>query len=110
MTADIEEELKRSFSDIHASTPVGDILSRGRQLRRRNRTPAYAAAGAVAAIAGSLVLTSLPEGGRAAFAGWRAEPTLLQGAEASHLESVCRQLNGPDNLGSPYLHDSVPAR
>src|SRR3954447_13811903 len=110
MTADIEQELKRAFSDIHATKPVTDILSRGSQLRRRSRILVYATGVAAAAVAGSLVLAALPEGGRAAFAGWRAEPTLLHGTDASRLEKVCRQAHGPDNLGSPYLHDSVPAR
>jgi hypothetical protein len=110
MTADIEQALRHSFSQVHATKPVADVVSRGRQLRRRSRTPAYAASVAVAAVAGSLVLTALPDGGRAAFAGWRAEPTLLHGTEAARLETLCRQLHGPDNLGSLYLHDSVPAR
>ena len=111
MTQPVEAQLRTALADLHLTTPLDDILWRGRQIRRQRRLPAYALL-LTALIATAVVTADLGRGsGQTAFAGWRSKPALLHGAKAATAERLCRQAVGtPDNLGSPYLHADVPAR
>ena len=110
MTDAVEEVLQRAFDAVQMSTPLSDVITRGRALQRRRRL----ARGGIIAAAAVVVVLVIPlvlAGGRTprAFAGWRAAPTPLTGAEASAAADTCRRVVGsPDNLGSPYLPASVP--
>ena len=52
--------VRESFTDVHMTTPVEQIASRGRAVRARRRIPALAGALAVAAGAALAVTSLLP--------------------------------------------------
>ena len=54
--------VRESVTDVHSTTPIAQIISRGRAVRARRRTPALAGAGAVVAGTALAVTTLVPSG------------------------------------------------
>jgi hypothetical protein len=102
--------VSESFTGVHTTTPVEQIVSRGRAVRARRRIPALAGALAVVA-AGALATTSLlPSTHQASpqptaqLAAW----TVTRQADGS-IRVTIRELRNPAGLQSKLRADGVPA-
>jgi len=102
--------VRESFTDVHMTTPVEQIVSRGRAVRARRRIPALA--GGVAAVAGAaLAVASLLPGTHQAshqptarLAAW----TVTRQADGT-IRVTIRELINPAGLQSKLRADGVPA-
>lgn len=102
--------VRESFTGIHTTTPVEQIVSRGRAVRARRRIPALA--GALAVVAGAaLAVTSLLPGPHQAspqptaqLAAW----TVTRQADGA-IRVTIRELINPAGLQSKLRADGVPA-
>jgi hypothetical protein len=102
--------VRDSFTGVHATTPVDQIVSRGRAVRARRRIPALAGALTVAAVA-ALAVTSLGSGTgqtshqpTAQLAAW----TVTKQADGN-IRVTIRELRNPAGLESKLRADGVPA-
>jgi hypothetical protein len=110
-----DEELmtavRESFTDVHSSTPVEQIVSRSRAVRARRRIPGAAGALAVVAAA-ALAVTALVPGGShqgssqpgVQLAAW----TVAKLANGS-ISVTIRELRDPAGLQATLRADGVPA-
>jgi hypothetical protein len=105
--------VRESFTDLHAATPVAQILRRGRAVRARRRIPVLA--GALAAVAGAaLAMTTLLPGGHQPapqpgtlpdqLAAW----TVTRQADGT-IRVTIRELRDPAELQRELRADGVPA-
>jgi hypothetical protein len=109
--------VRESVTDVHSATPIAQIISRGRAVRARRRTPALAGAGAVLAGTALAVTTLVPSGhpgvegsrhpgnplANARLAAW----TVAKQANGD-IDITIRQLKNPAGLQSTLRADGVP--
>jgi hypothetical protein len=101
--------VRESVTQVHATTPVEHILSRGRAVRARRRIPGLAAALAAAAGA-AIALTALPashpasHAPRVQLAAWTV---VKQPGGVIHV--TIRELRDPAGLQAALRADGVPA-
>jgi hypothetical protein len=103
--------VRKHRTNIQMTTPVEEILSRGRTMRARRRIPGMAGAVAVAA-AGALAVTGLLPGGQQAShqssiqltAAW----TVTRQADGTIFVTI-RELRDPAGLQARLRADGVPA-
>jgi hypothetical protein len=103
--------VRESFTGVHTTTPVEQIVSRGRTVRARRRIPALAGAVAVVAGAALAVSTLLPGSHQASpqpppaqLAAW----TVIKQADGT-VRVTIRELRNPAGLQSKLREDGVPA-
>jgi hypothetical protein len=112
---DLITVVRESFTDLHATTPVEQILRRGRAVRTRRRIPVLTGALAVVAGAAALALTTLlpgvhqpiPRPGTlpsAQLAAW----TVTRQADGT-IRVTIRELRDPAELQRQLRADGVPA-
>ena len=111
--------VRESVTDVHSATPIAQIISRGRAVRARRRTPALAGAGAVLAGTALAVATLVPSGhsgvegsrhpgnplANARLAAW----TVAKQASGD-IDVTIRQLRNPAGLQSALRADGLPVR
>ena len=103
--------VRESVTDVHSATTIAQIISRGRAVRARRRTPALAGAGAVLAGTALAVTTLVPSGhpgnplANARLAAW----TVAKQANGD-IDVTINQLRNPVGLQSTLRADGVPAR
>ena len=103
--------VRESVTDVHSATPIAQIISRGRAVRARRRTPALAGAGAVVAGTALAVTTLVPSGHpgnplvNARLAAW----TVAKQANGD-IDVTINQLKNPVGLQSTLRADGVPVR
>ena len=100
-----------SFTGVHTTTPMEQIVSRGRTARARRRIPALAGALAVAAAAALAVSPLLPGTHQAASpqpAAQLAAWTVTKQADGT-IRVTIRELRNPAGLQSKLRADGVPA-
>jgi hypothetical protein len=100
-----------SFTGVHTTTPVEQIVSRGRTARARRRIPGLAGALAVAAAAALAVSSLLPGTHQAASpqpAAQLAAWTVTKQADGT-IRVTIRELRNPAGLQSELRADGVPA-
>jgi len=100
-----------SFTGVHTTTPVEEIVSRGRTARARRRIPALAGALAVAAATALAVSSLLPGTHQAASpqpAAQLAAWTVTKQA-GGIIRVTIRELRNPAGLQSKLRADGVPA-
>jgi hypothetical protein len=100
-----------SFTGVHTTTPVEQIVSRGRTARARRRIPALAGALAVAAAVALAVSPLLPGTHQAASpqpAAQLAAWTVTKQADGT-IRVTIRELRNPAGLQSKLRADGVPA-
>ncbi len=101
--------VRESVTDVHSTTPIAQIISRGRAVRARRRTPALAGAGAVVAGTALAVTTLVPSGHsgnplvNARLAAW----TVAKQANGD-IDVTINQLKNPVGLQSTLRADGVP--
>ncbi len=106
---DLITAVRESVADVHAATPVAQIISRGRAVRARRRLPAMAAAISIAAGTALGVATLLPSGhpesrpGSARLADW----TVAKLANGD-IDVSINQLHNPAGLQSALRADGLP--
>jgi hypothetical protein len=59
---ELRTEVRKSVADIHSTTPVAEIVSRGRGVRARRRIPGVAAGVLTVAAGAALAVTLVPSG------------------------------------------------
>jgi hypothetical protein len=101
--------LREQRGKVPMTTPVAQIISRGRAMRARRRIPRVAAALGVAAAAALAVSVALPAGHpasepRAQLAAW----TVARQAGGS-IEVTIRELRDPAGLQRTLRADGIPA-
>jgi hypothetical protein len=106
--------VRESFTELHAATPVEQILRRGHAVRARRRIPVLAGALVVVAGAALAVTTLLPGGRRPApqpstlpsaqLAAW----TVTRQADGT-IRVTIRELRDPAELQRQLRADGVPA-
>jgi hypothetical protein len=102
--------VRESFTGVHTTTPVEQIVSRGRAMRARRRIPALAGAVAVVAGAALAVSTLLPGSHQpspqptAQLAAW----TVTKQAGGT-IRVTIHELRNPAGLQSKLRADGVPA-
>jgi hypothetical protein len=98
--------LRESFTDVRATTPVDQIVSRGRAVRARRRIPRVAGAAGVAgaAVLGVAALLSPGHQAGARLAAW----TVVRHADGSIYVTI-NQLLDPAGLQRTLRADGVPA-
>ena len=101
--------VRESFTDVHSSTPVQQIVSRSRAVRARQRLPGMA--GALAVVAGAAIaITTLLPGHQpshpvtARLAAW----TVTKQADGN-ISVTIRELSDPAGLQRRLRTDGVPA-
>jgi hypothetical protein len=103
--------MRESFTVVHTTTPIEQIVSRGRAVRTRRRIPAVA--GGLVVVAGAAIAaTSLNPGTRqpgnrpipAQLAAW----TVTKQADGA-IRVTIRELRDPAGLQSKLRADGVPA-
>ncbi len=111
--------VRESVTDVHSTTPIAQIISRGRAVRARRRTPALAGAGAV--LAGTaLAVTTLVPSGHPGVEGSRhpgkplvnvrlAAWTVAKQANGD-IHVTINQLQNPAGLQSTLRADGLPVR
>jgi hypothetical protein len=103
--------VRESFTGVRSATPVERIISRGRAVRARRRTPALAGAGAVVAGTALAVTMLVPSGhpgnplANARLAAW----TVAKQANGD-IDVTINQLRDPVGLQSTLRADGLPAR
>jgi hypothetical protein len=106
--------VRESFTGVHTTTPVEQIVSRGRAVRARRRIPALAGALAVVAAAALAVTTLLPGSHHAGhqppaqLAAW----TVVRQADGTVRVTIpvtVGELRDPAGLQSTLRADGVPA-
>jgi hypothetical protein len=111
--------VRESVADVHSATPVAEIVSRGRAVRARRRTPALAGAGAV--VAGTaLAVTTLAPSGHPGVEGSRHPGNPLANARLAawtvakqangDIDVTINQLRNPVGLQRTLRADGVPVR
>lgn len=109
--------VRESVTDVHSATPIAQIISRGRAVRARRRTPALAGAGAVLAGTALAVTTLVPSGhpgvegsrhpgnplANARLAAW----TVAKQANGD-IDITIRQLRNPAGLQRTLRADGLP--
>lgn len=111
--------VRESVTDVHSATPIAQIISRGRAVRARRRTPALAGAGAV--VAGiALAVTTLVPSGHPGVEGSRHPGNPLANARLAawtvakqangDIDVTINQLKNPVGLQSTLRADGVPVR
>ena len=109
--------VRESVADVHSATPVAQIISRGRAVRARRRTPALA--GAAAVLAGTaLAVTTLVPSGHPGVEGSRHPGSPLANARLAawtvakqangDIDIHIRQLKNPAGLQATLRADGVP--
>jgi hypothetical protein len=109
--------VRESVTDVHSATPLAQIISRGRAVRARRRTPALAGAGAL--LAGTaLAVTTLVPSGHSGVEGSRHPGNPLANARLAawtvakqangDIDVTVRQLKNPAGLQSTLRADGVP--
>jgi hypothetical protein len=98
---DLSTAVRDSVADIHAATPVGAIISRGRGVRARRQIPVAAGARTVAAGTALAVTTLVTAGHGAGFPPHPSGSTATHGTTLQHppTGSLLRGLDGPLTLG-----------
>jgi hypothetical protein len=97
--------LRESFTDVHATTPVEQIVSRSRVVRARRRIPRVAAAAGVAGAAVLGVAALLPSHAPGLqLAAW----TVVKRADGTIYVTI-NELKDPAGLQSTLRADGVPA-
>jgi hypothetical protein len=102
--------VRESVTDVHATTPVEQILSRGRAVRARRRIPGLAAGLAAAACAAVAVAALLPAGHpashrpRVQLAAWTVVTK-----PGGIIQITIRELRDPAGLQAALRADGVPA-
>jgi len=106
---DLITMVKESFTDLHATTPMQQILRRGHAVRTRRRIPVLA--GTLAVMVGAvLAVTTLLPGGHqpstlpAQLAAW----TVTRQADGT-IRVIIRELRDPAQLQRQLRADGVPA-
>jgi hypothetical protein len=111
--------VRESVTDVHSATPIAQIISRGRAVRARRRTPALAGAGAVlagSALAVSMLMPSVHPGAansrhpgsplaQARLAAW----TMHKRANGS-IDVTINELRNPVGLQAALQAAGVPVR
>jgi hypothetical protein len=111
--------VRESVADVHSATPIAQIISRGRAVRARRRTPALA--GACAVLAGTaLALTTLVPSSHPGVAGSRHPGNPLANARLAawtvakqangDIDVTINQLRNPVGLQSTLRADGMPVR
>jgi hypothetical protein len=97
--------IREPFSAVHSTTPVGQIVSRGRAIRAGRRIPGVAAALAVAAGTALAVTALLPSGHQPAAqpAAW----TVAKQADGN-IRVTIHELRDPAGLQRTLRADGVP--
>jgi hypothetical protein len=101
--------VRESVADVHSATPVSQIISRGRAMRARRRTPGVAGAVALAAgtaLAVSALLGSGHPGSHPASARLAAWTVAKQAN--GKLDVTITQLQNPAGLQSTLRADGLP--
>jgi hypothetical protein len=109
--------VRESVADVHSATPVAQIISHGRAIRARRRTPALA--GAAAVLAGTaLAVTTLLPSGHPGVQGSRHPGSPLANARLAawtvakqtngDIDVTIRQLKNPAGLQSTLRADGLP--
>jgi hypothetical protein len=97
--------LRESFTDVHATTPVEQIVSRSRVVRARRRIPRVAgAAGAAGAALAVIALLPASHQPTAQLAAW----TVVKRADGTVYVTI-NQLRDPAGLQRTLRADGVPA-
>lgn len=97
--------VRESVADVHSATPIAQIISRGRAVRAKRRTPALA--GAAAMLAGTaLAVTTLVPSGHPGVEGSRHPANSLANARLAAW-TVAKQANGDIHLTINELQNPV---
>jgi hypothetical protein len=106
---DLITVVRDAVADVHAATPVAQIISRGRAVRAQRRVPAVAAAISIAAGTALVVATLLPSGrpesspASARLADW----TVAKRANGD-IDVTINQLHNPAGLQRALRADGLP--
>jgi hypothetical protein len=99
-----------SVADVHTTTPVEQILSRGRAVRTRRRIPSLAAALAAAAGAAVAVTALLPASHPASHQpGAQLTAWTVAKQSGGYISITIRELHNPAGLQRELRVDGVPA-
>jgi hypothetical protein len=108
--SELSTAVRASVADLHAATPVTQIIRRGRAVRARRRAPVAAGALAVAAGTAVAVTALLPAGQPGSPAGVRlAAWTVARQADGDIVVTV-NQLRNPAGLQAALRADGLPVR
>jgi hypothetical protein len=109
--------VRESVTDVHSTTPIAQIIGRGRAVRARRRTPALAGAGAVLAGTALAVTTLVPSGHPGvqgsrhpgnALANTRLAAWTVAKQANGDIDVTIRQLKNPAGLQRTLRADGVP--
>jgi hypothetical protein len=115
---ELSSMVRESVADVRSSTPVDQIISRGRAVRARRRVPAAAGALAAAGAAALVVTTLTPSGHPAPTVAGKAghDPAVVRLAAWTvarqadgDIGITIRQLRHPAQLQATLRADGVPA-
>lgn len=106
---ELSTAVRESVADIHAATPVAQIISRGRAVRARRRIPGVAGALAVAAGTALAVTTLLPSGHPGGHpAGVRLAAWTVVKQANGEIDVTVNQLKDPAGLQATLRADGLP--
>jgi hypothetical protein len=112
--AELVTSVRESVAEVHSTTPVEQIVSRGRAVRARRRIPGVA--GALAVVAGAaLAVTALAPSGHQASHQGSHQPTARLAAWTvtkladGNISVTINQLKDPAGLQSTLRSDGIPA-
>jgi hypothetical protein len=110
--------VRESVADVHSATPVAQIISHGRAIRARRRTPALAGAAAIVAGTALTVTTLLPSGhpgvrgtrhpGNGPLAGARLAAWTVAKQADGDIDVTINQLQNPAGLQATLRADGLP--
>jgi hypothetical protein len=112
--SELATAVRKSVADVHTTTPVEQILSRGRAVRARRRIPGVAAALAVVTGAALAAMTLLPGSHQAShrpavqLAVWTVTKQ-ADGTVRVTIPVTIGELRNPAGLQSTLRADGVPA-
>jgi hypothetical protein len=102
--------VRESVADVHMTTPVEQVLSRGRAVRARRRIPLLAAALAAAAGAAVAVTALLPASHPASHPpGAQLTAWTVAKRSGGYISITIRELYNPAGLQRELRADGVPA-
>ncbi len=101
--------VRESVADVHSSTPVAQIVSRGRAMRAQRRTPAVAGAATMLAGAALAVTTLLPSSHPGSpLTNTRLDAWTVARQANGEIDVTIRQLLNPAGLQSRLRADGLP--